>query len=350
MHKITIFIFLFFVSIISSVANELQCGQEIKISKDFAFKGLKSRSDELSKAICEVHLYDNSKSPDYSTAHIEAVKWRNTALDETAPLKQADIDLDPFINTLFDHLKSNGTPGSFQLIKTSKAYYLSIDDSINGTIENDQANEKCKDTTLGFGKTCYEVLEDFRVAVNAANADTNRINLAKVADKIGLYSKQWDKYFTDARSQTPWELGLNTWLYKDELSSDKFVLPPSYQVVLLHPSIVFEYISDATDGDQEKEAFAMEWVGINWWKKAPWWNIEVPLGVSVVTTHSDRASVDDSGLGLMFHVNNNYSFGFTMRDGDTSVFFTIDLWELFQGKQKRFEYYKNKVETYHFRN
>ena len=339
MNKLTV-LFLTLLFSTGCFANNIeQCGQEIKISKDFAFKGLKSRSDELSKALCEVHLYDTSDEPDYSSATVEAIKWRNAALAEVAPLKQAGIDLEPFVTALFNHVKDNKAPGAFQLVKVSRAYYLSIDDGINGAISDDQANEKCKKETLGFGKTCYEVLEDFRVAVDAANADVNRINLAKVSDKIGLYSKQWDKYFTDARSQTPLELGLNTWLYKDELTANQFVLPPSYQVALLHPSIVFEYVSDAADGDQEKEALAMEWIGINWW------NLKVPLGLSLVTTYSDRASVDDVGYGVMLHIDNDYSIGVTDHDGDTGVFVTIDLLKLIQGKEKRFKKYKKKAEN-----
>ena len=81
MRKIAIFIFLCFVSVSNATANEVQCGQEIKISEDFAFKGLKSRSDELSQALCQVHLYDKSDTPDYSAAQTEALKWRHTALD-----------------------------------------------------------------------------------------------------------------------------------------------------------------------------------------------------------------------------------------------------------------------------
>lgn len=349
MRNIGFLIFIFFVLVSSGAGKELQCQQEVNVSEDFVFKGLLSRSDELSKALCKVHIYDTRKTPDYSVAYIEAIKWRDTALDEINSLKKAGIDLKPLINAMYENINKKGTPGTIIINKTKKpySYYWNVNDNFHGVIESDEENTKCKNVTLDSNKTCVEVLEDFRVAVSAANADTNRINLARVSDKIGLYSKQWDKYFSDSRSQTPLELYLNTSLYKDELSSDKFVLPPSYQVVLLHPSIVFEYISNATDGDQEKEALAIEWVGINWWEKAPWWDIEVPLGISFVSTYSDRASVDDWGIGLMFHINNDYSIGFTKRDRDTSIFFTIDLWKLFQGKQQRFEYYKDKVETYH---
>lgn len=340
MQKISVLVLLALFSMPGFAGDEQLCGQEITIADDFVFKGLKSRSDELSRALCQVKLYDESASPDYSPALVQAKQWRNTALAEVKPLKQAGIDLDPVINALFEHTKTNGAPGAFQLLKVSRAYYLSIDDSINGTIEDDAANDKCKDAALAFNKTCYEVLEDFRVAVNAANADVNRITLARVSEKVGLYSKQWDKYFVDSRSQAPWELGLNTWLYKDELTQNKFVLPPSYQLALLHPSVVFEYVADAVDGDQGREALAMEWIGINWW------NLKVPLGISLVTSYSDRSSVNDVGYGVMIHINNDYSIGVTDHDGDTGIFATIDLLKLIQGKEKRVNAYKNKVEQY----
>lgn len=343
MRNIAIFIFLFFVSVNSCVADELPCRQEINISEDFAFKGLKNRSAELSTALCQVGVYNSDNNPDYSSVYIEAVKWRATALEEAAPLKKADIDLDTFINQSFTKVIQDGKVNAFVLNKIKKSYYIDIDKKNIANIKDD---EKCKDKDLGFDKTCYEVLKDFEDAINTVNADSNRIDLAKVAEKIGLYSKQWDKYFYEGRSQTPLELSINTMMYKDELSSNRFVLPPSYQFIVLHPSVIFEYIHNAADGDQEKEALAVEWIGVNWWEKAPWWDVKVPLGVSLVTTHSDRASVDDSGLGLMFHVFNKYSLGFTKRDDDTSFFVTIDLWGFFQGKKERLEYYKNKVNEY----
>lgn len=340
MQKLSVSLLLVFFSMGSVSAEEDLCGQDITIAKDFVFKGLKSRSDELSKALCQIKLYDDTDSPDYSPALVKAKQWRITALAEVKPLKQAGIDLDPFIDSLFQSVKINNKPDTFQLIKVSRAYYLSADDSINGKINDDAANDKCKDKALAFNKTCYEVLEDFRVAINAANADDNRIALARVSERVGLYSKQWNKYFMDARSQTPWELGFNTWLYKDELTQDKFVLPPSHQLALLHPSIVYEYISDAVDGEQGKEALAIEWIGMNWW------NLKVPLGISLVTTYSDRALVNDVGNGVMIHINNEYSIGVTDHDGDTSVFVTIDLLKLIQGKEKRVNEYKKVVEEY----
>ncbi len=69
-----------------------------------------------------------------------------------------------------------------------------------------------------------------------------------------------------------------------------------------------------------------------------------PVGVSFVSVYADRSDVDDFGLGVMLHVNNNYSLGVTWRDGDTGFFLTVDLLKLFEDKQSNFQKYKDKIE------
>ena len=72
----------------------------------------------------------------------------------------------------------------------------------------------------------------------------------------------------------------------------------------------------------------------------------MPFGIALVTTYSDRATVDSVGHGVMFHIDNDYSVGVTDHGGDTGVFVTIDLLKFIQGKEKRFNAYRSKVKEY----
>ena len=101
-----------------------------------------------------------------------------------------------------------------------------------------------------------------------------------------------------------------------------------------------QYIDHASDGEQMKEALAVEWLGVNYW------NWKIPFGISAVSTYADRASVKDISHGLMFHVNNKYSFGLTRNGDDNGIFFTLDLLKLFEDKQSNFTKYRDSAKGY----
>ena len=75
---------------------------------------------------------------------------------------------------------------------------------------------------------------------------------------------------------------------------------------------------------------------MNWWKQK--------IGFSVVSTYKDKAETNDVSIGLMFHIDNAYSFGFTHRgSNDNGIFLNVDLLEFFGDKTKMYKKYKSKM-------
>ena len=190
---------------------------------------------------------------------------------------------------LDDYTKSNWASFEINTDVINGGYRFSVDRSglPNGEFD-DEVNSKCE-TMDGYDVECYNVLIDFQVAINEYKYHLILEQTDKAIKSLKLYSAEWDEYFTKARSQTPWELALNSLIFHDKITADTFVLPPKYQWILLHPNILLEYVDEAAEGDQFKEALAIELAGINFWNK------RIPYGFSAMCTYSDRDGVRDFG-------------------------------------------------------
>jgi len=145
---------------------------------------------------------------------------------------------------------------------------------------------------------------------------------------VETLNNEWESYFTDARSQFPWELALNGYLYNKNDRKAKGVIlqaPPRYQWILLHPSVALEYIDNANEGNQFRESVILEIAGYNWWN---WKNRDrdTALGLSFITSYSDRSCTRDVGFGVIAHYNHTLSVGGTLRKGgDPGVFISVDV-------------------------
>jgi hypothetical protein len=162
---------------------------------------------------------------------------------------------------------------------------------------------------------------------------------------INAKDNEWISFIEDSRSQTFIDISVSTTIYKwlyDGKDEHDFQSPPSVQWFALHPSVVIENISDAVDGEQLQESLALEIFGFNYWKKKCF---GFACGASLIVNYADRESVEDSGWGVMFHVDNSYSFGFTKHAGDTGFFVTADLLKLFQDKKSSYKQYKDKYRS-----
>lgn len=300
-------------------------------------------SQKISKSFCETSDFAAQvPSLQYPGLKVLLDLWRNTIIEESRQLIDAGIDLQPHFEKLlvdFGTDKQKGWPGfSVNRDIINGGYRFNIDRSglPNGAFD-DAVNAKCE-TLPDYKVDCFTVLVDLKQAVNAYKIPMVLAQTDEALKKLKFYSSEWEQYFTKARSQTPWELALNSVWYKDEITSPAFVLPPQYQVIMLHPNILLEYIGAADEGNQLKEALAVEWVGINFW------NIKLPLGVSLMSTYSDRAGVSDVGHGVLFHIYNHYSLGITNNDGETGVSVSIDLFKLFESNKERIEKYEKYID------
>lgn len=153
--------------------------------------------------------------------------------------------------------------------------------------------------------------------------------------QVSILDKKWGEYFTKARSQFPWELWLNSLMLPDdrlEVNGNKlgFRQAPEQQMIILHPEVAFEYVSDAAAGSKFQGVVALEVLGGNWWHYNKDGSMggalfNIPVGASLVTTIGDRAGATSIGYGILIHIANNYSLGVTMHDNKWGAVISGDL-------------------------
>jgi hypothetical protein len=152
--------------------------------------------------------------------------------------------------------------------------------------------------------------------------------------KLTLLQNDWNSFIDKSRYQTPLDVWLTTTYYGDRFNGKDLVGPPNAQFFLLHPTVVYEHLDSVDKGDRDKVSLAIEWAGINWWRKG--------FGFSVTSTYRDQSNVRSTSLGLTLHIKNRYSFGFASRGhGDNSFFINFDLLEWFGDKKEKYKKYKD---------
>lgn len=168
--------------------------------------------------------------------------------------------------------------------------------------------------------------------------------LEQFHDALSILDQQWHQYATAARSQTPIELSINSAVFDYRKDKNGFVAPPDYQFIVLHPSVALEYVSGAAAGSRFEPAIVMEWFGYNaWsWQTTDGVQMKRPIGVSIVSSFTDRAGTKGTGNGLMFHYNHIYSLGITRHSHDTGMFFSVDLQKLLMDKATQLKDVKTK--------
>lgn len=183
------------------------------------------------------------------------------------------------------------------------------------------------------GSDCAYAFELWESAVAPFQYHYNEKILKDDGKKLMSLQNQWTSFIDDARYQTPLDVWATTKWHDEYFTRDHLSGPPPSQLFLLHPTLVYEHLPDAEKGSKEDISLAVEWGGVNWWRKG--------FGFSLASVYNDRKNESSVGHGAMLHVKNKYSFGFIKRsDGSDSVFINIDLMELFGDKKEKFEKYK----------
>lgn len=172
----------------------------------------------------------------------------------------------------------------------------------------------------------------YRQVINAHTLDQFRAKLDATIDK-------WDDYFEQRKPQLPWEMVVNQVANRGVRTKPYFTLPPRGDWIVLHPALVYSHIGDAPDGEQDEAALAIELVGYNRWER------EYLSGFSVVAINSDRASVDDTGYGLMLHFRSHYSLGWSKNGDDEGWFVSIDLLNAVDDKRKQIRAKRDEFRT-----
>ncbi len=310
-------------------------GQEILSSVDSTISKHFPNTLKFSKQIA---LIDRNKDVDVLNKTAEL--WKGVIIEESKLLIDAGIDIKPHIDALVKIVTSTTKDNwpELYIIPTNTGYEFGVDYSkLDDGLFDETVNEKCKSITE-YKTECVDVLEQLREAILIYKKGVVIEETANALEKLKLYTNDWEKYYTKARSQTFLELLVNSEIFRNEITSPTFVQPPGWQLILFHPNILMEHVSAAPQGDEFKEALALEWIGINWWK------LKVPFGFSLFSTFSDRAEVSDAGHGVLFHFYNHYSIGATYHDGDMGVSVSIDLLKIFESKRSQIEQYEQFID------
>ena len=146
----------------------------------------------------------------------------------------------------------------------------------------------------------------------------------------------WEEFLEVSKSQTFLEVFLTTRLQRSHFRKDHLVGPPPYQIIALHPQVIYENLDKAADGSQMELGLALELIGINFW------NWKIPFGASITSVYVDRAGVRNTGIGVMFHIDNKYSIGWADHGGDNGIFVTMDLLKVFQKNKALYDEYANR--------
>ncbi|NOR57222.1 MAG: hypothetical protein GQ474_01715 [Sulfurimonas sp.] len=183
--------------------------------------------------------------------------------------------------------------------------------------------------------SCEEAFDDISMAFNTYREHYNDYVTDKNKVLLEDMSLDWKRFVNKARNQTLLDVWATTTINSGHYKKDHLVSPATTQYFFLHPGLVYEHVSAAPVGEKDKISIAMEWIGINWW------DLKVPVGLSWVSTYSDRAEVSSVGQGVMIYVDNKYSLGWTYRKQGNGIFFSLDILKLFSNKKQQFEQYKN---------
>ncbi|MCH8529345.1 MAG: hypothetical protein LAT65_00710 [Saccharospirillum sp.] len=184
-------------------------------------------------------------------------------------------------------------------------------------------------------ESCQQALEDASVAFNAYRHSYDQYRFDQNRRELTTLRDEWKRFLDESRSQTLVDVWFTTLMHRNYYAQNRLVPPASTQYFLLHPHVVYEYVGDAPAGQRGKAALGAEWVGVNWW------DLKVPLGVSLVSTWSDRADTPAVGHGLLLTVSNHYLFGWTMRDESHAFFLTVDFLKASQSAGRQLDRYKS---------
>ena len=183
-------------------------------------------------------------------------------------------------------------------------------------------------------KNCRDMTEEMEEIYNFVQNVHAARGAYSVASYLEVLDNQWDKFFKESRSQTPLELLINGKRFKNQ--SGRFLSPPKTQLIILHPTVMMEYVKDAPDGEQQREGLVLEIIGINRWERDKWYK---PTGIALIAAYSDKPEIKDWGYGALLHFGNSIAIGAASYSGETGIFITADLLKIFQSKQKLLQKY-----------
>ena len=170
-----------------------------------------------------------------------------------------------------------------------------------------------------------------------------RQQLEDVGRMLKTYDARWSNFHTGSRAVFPWELVFNNLSYRG--ASEGFSGPPSWQWLVLHPSIGLSYDDD--QDDKMQEAILVDIVGRYQWRWGGKDNAEMkrPWGAAVAMSWTG----DDPGYGLAVHLPKNWSIAVTRSSGESiQLLFSMEFAQFVTDKQKNVEEFRQQLEDLRF--
>lgn len=299
---------------------------------------------QLCKGLLSKNLFDSESNKDFQLslsgyAHISEDAIERLELDKIV----VQVDLEGQVAAMVSTLEDFSTHGNFPLFISepnigspgSQGYFESVEPEVS-EFQIPQAHPKCE--LLLPGQGCRAVFDELSEAFNAYREPYEQYTSNRNAVLIDKLSKNWDRFLEVSKSQTALEVFLTTWFQSGHFKKDYLVGPPKYQIIALHPQLVYESLGEARGGERGETGIALEWFGVNFWDS------KLPFGISLARVFVDRASGNPYTDGVMLHFDNQYSIGFTDHDEGTGVFVTIDLLKLIEDKKSNFAQYLDSLQ------
>lgn len=181
---------------------------------------------------------------------------------------------------------------------------------------------------------CQNSLEVAEIVIRSANAISRSAAsnvdefIQRLSDNANTIDKRWDYYLNDSRTQTIFELYLNSkiWRNNTEKHPAGFRLPPSGQLILLHPSAGLDFLIRDNQEEMVKPALFLEIIGYNWWNYKNDGSAGFAKGASFLVTYTGRSTATDWGYGAIFHFQNRYSIALTRHGSDFGIMISADMW------------------------
>jgi len=299
------------------------------------FQALYESARELGKAIC-LSVGTKPDNPQLNQQYLKFAEQVNTEVTAIFAGKSFTEKL----NREIQHFIDNARQGVNKGVLPGFVYEQADDDKMEFFFDHvesfgelDPNSTECRQPP-----GCNILFDALETAINQYKIPQGHLAGLNLKEKSAILKNEWIDYLDNARSQTLLDSWLTTHMELDYLAQDRLVEPMSTQWFLIHPSLVIENVNKAADGNAVTEALAIEWIGFNWWseKTSP---LGYPFGASLTTTYSDRAEVEDQGIGFMLHFNNSLSVGITDHGGDKGWFVTLDVLSLFSQKKQRWNDY-----------
>jgi hypothetical protein len=300
------------------------CAEQINTSIT-GFKNFAQAAHNIRQDFCD----DNTSLDQLEKQIIDSVKFSKSGFD----LLEGKVTLNDGEHFNFEHLYSQILITGYMtgISNISVTPYGNNLEIKYGHKTLAKINRTSCDTVLSSSSTnCLNFLTEFQDVYTFAHQTLASPLALKHHAYLLKLGKSFDDFIKKSRSQMPWEMLLNGWNFQQKQTPGIWSEPPESQIILFHPSIVIENVSDALDGENTEHALMIEVIGYNRWQSDRWYT---PTGLSLITLSADRNQTKDWGLGVAVHFDNNLSLGFSKHDDQNGVFVSVDLWKLFTDKQ-----------------